>query len=267
VVGSATITQDPKSNFVIGSQTLTPGASGITVNGQVISAGTGGAVIVNAAPTAASTTGAPGVVVIGSSSITANSDSGFVIGSQTLFPGSAITADGEVITLPSPTPTNAPDITMPAVVIGSSTFTENAQSQFVIGSQTLTPGGVITVGGSIISLAPTGGAVIVNGVTEQPTTFSTATGSFVPTPVSSLVIAGQTLTAGGKVTIGGDILSLAPSGTGIVVIGTVTVGGGESTATATAKFKNKNAGEKTSISFSLIGLQISFMIIGAFWLH
>lgn len=151
---------------------------------------------------------------------------------------------------------------MPLVVIGSSTFTEDSSSNLVIGSQTLTPGGVITFDGSVVSLSPTGNAVIVNGAV--PTTFSTA--SVVQSPITSVIIAGQTLTAGGRVTVGGDILSLAPSGTGIVVIGTVTIGGGESTATATAPGKKKNAGGKVNSSFVLVGLQFSFMAL-AFMLH
>ena len=67
-------------------------------------------------------------------------------------------------------------------------------------------------------------------------------------------------------TVGGDILSLAPSGTGIIVIGTVTIGGGESTATATATGKKKNAGGRITNSFVFVGLQVSFVIM-VFWLH
>jgi hypothetical protein len=118
----------------------------------------------------------------------------------------------------------------------------------------LKPGGVITVSGQAISLSPTGNAVIINGNTQTtPTTFATTT------VVTSVNIAGQTLTAGGRVTVGGDVLSLAPSGTGIIVIGTVTVGVGESAATGTSG--KKNAGQRTtSGSYSTL-LQVSSVLL------
>lgn len=105
--------------------------------------------------------------------------------------------------------------------------------------------------------------MIVNGA--GPTTLQTTASA-----VSSVIIAGQILTAGGRVTVGGDILSLAPSGTGIVVIGTMTVGGGE--ATATASGKQKNGGERVTGGnfewhFKLMGVQSLFMVLGAFLLH
>jgi hypothetical protein len=149
---------------------------------------------------------------------------------------------------------------MPVIVIGSSTITENSLSQLIIGSETLTPGGVITYDGQSISLSPSDGAVIVNPA--QPTTFTTA--PFSVSDISSVVVAGQTLTYGGLVTVGGDILSLAPSGTQIMIIGTVTVGG-VSTATATAAGHSKNAGEKFSANFAFIALQLSVSVL-AFWL-
>jgi hypothetical protein len=119
----------------------------------------------------------------------------------------------------------------------------------------VTPGGVATVDGNTVSLASTGGAVIVNGQTSKaaPTTLKTSTASLInQPPITSVVIAGQTLTAGGRITVGGDVLSLAPSGTGIIVIGTVTIGGGESTATATGK--KKNAGARTVSEASIWGM-------------
>jgi hypothetical protein len=62
------------------------------------------------------------------------------------------------------------------------------------------------------------------------------------------------------VTVGGDILSLAPSGTGINIVGTVTVVGGETTATATAARKH-SAGGKIGVSIVLIGLQFFLTVL------
>lgn len=75
---------------------------------------------------------------------------------------------------------------------------------------------------------------------------------------------GQTLTNGGIVTVGGDILSLGASGSRILIIGTVTVDGGVSTATAKSD-TDKNAGGKIGSSIGLIVLQFSFTVL-AFWL-
>ncbi len=120
--------------------------------------------------------------------------------------------------------------------------------------------------GQVISLSPTGNAVIINGA--DPTTLATVTGSLgTVSPITQLVIAGQTLTAGGRVTVGGDVLSLAASGTGIVVIGTVTIGGGESTATATAAGSNGKKKNAASVSYgtyvSTLGLVFMSSVVGA----
>ena len=80
------------------------------------------------------------------------------------------------------------------------------------------------------------------------------------------MIAGQTLISGGEITVGGDILSLAPSGTGIVIIGTVTIGGGQITATASPSPTKKSAGGRIEGNSVLIALQLSFVVM-AFWLH
>jgi hypothetical protein len=195
------------------------------------------------------------VAVIQSSSVTANADGGFVIGSQTLFPGGAITQNGEVITLP---PTSSPS---PVVVVGEATFTENSNSQLVIGSQTLLPGIALTVDGQVISMSD--GAIIVNGA-GPATTLSTITGVIPNTAIITVPIAGQTLTPGGRVTVGGDVLSLASTGTGIIVVGTVTVGDGETTATATAPGKKKNTAGKVAPDFTWVaGLPVLFIFLGA----
>lgn len=54
----------------------------------------------------------------------------------------------------------------PALTIGSQTITANSLSQYIIGAQTLTPGGVITVSGTRIFLAQGGTDVVVGTSTE-----------------------------------------------------------------------------------------------------
>jgi hypothetical protein len=137
--------------------------------------------------------------------------------------------------------------TNPIVIIGSVTYTENDSSGIVIGTQTLTPGGVITVSGTVLSLP---------GPTTPVTLVTSTRGLAGQGPVTSVVIAGQTLTAGGRVTVGGDVLSLAPSGTGIVVIGTVTVD--VAAATGTSGKKN-SGGRSSSLSFGIQLLTVGLM--------
>jgi hypothetical protein len=270
LLGSQTISLNSDSDIVVASHTLSPG-SAITVSGQQISLGSSGAIIINGAsqtfgiPALASTS--PVVIVVGGTTLTGNPSSGFKIGTQTLFPGSAITVGSGVISLPSvtPAPVTKPSInTNPILILGSETYTENASSDFIIASQTLAPGSAITVSGQVISLSPTGNAVIVNAV---PTWVTSTTGLSPESAETSLVIAGQTLTAGGRVTVGGDVLSLAPSGTDIVVIGTVTVDGGESTATATAGAKKKNSALRAVVGSWAVGAQFCGVLILGFWLH
>lgn len=86
---------------------------------------------------------------------------GFVIASETLTPGgqifasgttysllpipTAIVIDGSTINLPPPSdPTTIPA----TITIGSTVITQDVASDFIIGSQTLTPGGVLTVSGT-----------------------------------------------------------------------------------------------------------------------
>ncbi|QSZ32121.1 hypothetical protein DSL72_001690 [Monilinia vaccinii-corymbosi] len=99
----------------------------------------------------------------------------------------------------------------------------DSASGILIRSQTLLPGSVVTVDGTVVSLSLMGNAVVVNGNgngngngnanANASSGFVTRTASWARVvPVSSLVIGGQMLTAGGMVTEGGDILSLAAGG-------------------------------------------------------
>jgi hypothetical protein len=95
------------------------------------------------------------------------------VGGQTLVPGSAVTVNGETISLaPSgsaiivngqttavPSPTGV--LTFGSVTVPFVLQTGPSKTQIVIGSQTLTPGGVITTAGETISLAPGGSSVVI----------------------------------------------------------------------------------------------------------
>jgi hypothetical protein len=92
----------------------------------------------------------------------------------------------------------------------------NPESNFVIGSQTLTPGGQIIAGSNTVSLAQGGTAAVVNGTTQalRPTV----------APIASPVIAinGQTITANtaGQFAVGTNTLAI---GGPAITLGTGTV--------------------------------------------
>jgi hypothetical protein len=121
------------------------------------------------------------------------------------------------------------------VTIAGQTITPNMNSQYVIASQTLVPGGpAITVDGSTISLLPSATAIVVNGVTSMLAQYFGAI--YTTTALGLLTLNGEvytanragryilgpgtTLAAGGDaVTISGTVISLTPEGTAVVIQG------------------------------------------------
>lgn len=102
-----------------------------------------------------------GSLVFGGSTYTANSASQFVIGGQTLAPNEQITISGTPISLAPGASfaviagstqalgsAQANPLGLPVFTLDGSTITANSASQFVIGDQTLTPGGGINVHGT-----------------------------------------------------------------------------------------------------------------------
>lgn len=192
-------------------------------------------------PTPTTTSFAP--ILYGSQTLSRIDSSLYLFGSLTLTPGSAITISGEVISAntngaiiinaaPPATTSASPAI----IVVGGTTITGNGNSDFIIGSQTLTIGGAVTESGQVITL-PTPTSTLSPSTlaksTDGTNTLVTKTLSLGQQgQITSVVIGGQTLTAGGKVTVGGDVLSLASTGgaSGIVVVSTVTVQGAGPTA-------------------------------------
>ncbi|KAG9592220.1 hypothetical protein KCU77_g8255, partial [Aureobasidium melanogenum] len=111
----------------------------------------------------------------------------------------------------------------PVFSIGSTKITPNPSSEYIVGSQTLVPGGpAITIGRTTYSLAPSATAVIQNGQTQSLAPVASVSvvqkitlGSSVITanPSDGFVYASQTISAGGPaVTADGNTYSLATSG-------------------------------------------------------
>ena len=244
--GGQSVTADSSSNFVLGSQTLTPGGA-IVVSGTPVSlAQSADFAVVGSNTQIIQPATHPSPVVLSLAnglSITANSASDFIIGSQTLTPGGLITIAGTPVSLaPSAnfavigdsTQTLQPAATNPSPVVLSLanglSVTANSASAFVIGSQTLTPGGVITIAGTPVSLAPSASFAVIGGSTQilqpaptnAPAVLPLANGFITANSASAFVIGSQTLTPGGVITLSGTPISLAAAGS-YVVVGTSTI--------------------------------------------
>lgn len=187
-VGGSVITASPDGSFTIDNQVLSPGQV-ITVSGTTLSLGPSASfIVVNGvtsalANPAAQITAPP--LTIGNGVFTAQPGSGttYIIGDHTLTPGGAITVGDTTISLaPGATALiingqttylnpSAPITNPPLLTIGTDTFTAlpGTGTTFVIDGQTLTPGGVITVDGTTISLSP-GATELVYGSSGRSTT-------------------------------------------------------------------------------------------------
>lgn len=250
-IGSSTLTANAATQFFIApGQTLTPGGTA-TVGGQLVSLGPSAAFVVVGGSTQILPTGSPSMatsrpeIVVGGTTITAlpnlnpNNPAAaptFVISGQTLLPGHTIDIAGTIISLPdsgsvavingvtSTLINAAPSLTVAGTVI---TPMPNPDASFTIDGQLLTPGGVITVSGTTISLSPGATALVVNGVTtllgSSPPitnppllTIGTHTYTALPGTGTTFVIDGQTLTLGGTIVVDGTTISLSPEATQLV---------------------------------------------------
>ena len=240
----ATMSAINPSAIAIGGKTLSAGGAAFTSNGNYYSVGSAGNLV--AGTLAPEGTPAPAALTVGGQTYKANSAGQIVVAGQTLTPGGAITVSGTPISeapggsyaivggstqsLITPAPTQGPAL----LTFGGSTYTADANSQFVVGGQTLTPGGQITVSGTALSEGPSGsGVVVVGGSSTQSLGHGAAavmTSAAVMTfgdqtitanAAGNFVVDGQTLTPGGVVTVSGTPIS---EGTGAsnVVIGSST---------------------------------------------
>ncbi|EKG12387.1 hypothetical protein MPH_10504 [Macrophomina phaseolina MS6] len=240
--------------YVIQGQTLSPGGSIVLDGTKTISLAPGAtALVVNGIAQGLT----PGIVtnlediVVGGSTLTGVLGPGkiYIIDGQTLTIGGSVVVDGTVVSFPSESAivingvtqtlfgpgilTNAPDLTIAGTVY---TDLPGPGTAYVIAGSTLTPGGIITVDGTIISLSPSATALVVNGVTETLFPATAIPGStrfpvltidgqvYTAVPNSgaagaTYVIGGQTLTLGGSIVVDGTIISLSPSATVLVIDG------------------------------------------------
>ncbi|KAL1591951.1 hypothetical protein SLS60_011543 [Paraconiothyrium brasiliense] len=252
-IGSSTLTANAATQFFIApGQTLTPGGTA-TIDGQVVSLDTSAAFIVIGGSTQILPTSPPAVatsppeIVIDGTTVTAvpNTNNGangalgptFVISGHTLVPDHAVTVAGTIISLPlsgsfavinGVTSTFA-NAASPLTVAGAAiTPLPNPGPSFIIDGHLLTPGALITVSGTTLSLLPSATAIVINGVTTPlslPTilTLGSHTYTALPPSAPAFLISGQTLTPGGTITVHGTTFSLSPSATALVVNGITTL--------------------------------------------
>lgn len=100
--------------------------------------------------------------------------SNFTIGQQ-IFPAKSAVIHGQTLIFLATSTSKVVEGTtqkhfspsfLPILTIGSHIYTANSISQYIIKSQILTPGGTITVSGTVISLAPSISNLIISGSTD-----------------------------------------------------------------------------------------------------
>ena len=242
---SSTFKSDAVSAIVVAGHTLSREASAVIEGSTPVSFATAGektiigsSVNMQAEPSSATKLRVP-VLTYGGSPYTADVSSHFVLSDQTLVPGSAITISGTLVSLASDASnavvgSNVEELTDIDIIPTAVRTTGGAIYQ--IAGQTLTPGGTVTVSGTPVHipsgasvavigsstyiLAPATSTAVVPTATYREITFGdqtyTASGS---TP--EFIIAGQTLTPNGAVTVSGTPIHI-PSGASAVVVGSST---------------------------------------------
>lgn len=259
-LGSSTLIADSATNFVIGSQNLAPGSSPIVVSGTTYSLLPSASALVANGKTLPlaipqSQLGLGGIIhqAFGNSKVDRVENSGYK-------------------------PTKV-------IKIGSQTITANPASQYVVQGQTLAAGAApITVGANTYSLASSGSALVINGVTSAitaapestpPLTLTAKIGNQVITAnsQSEFSIGGKILSPGGSpVTVSGTTYSLAPQASAIVLNGKTTPLQTPGSAAVTEKIPVSSnpeiiIGTQTAIAggaaITVSGIVVSFPISGS----
>lgn len=230
-------------SFLIDGQTLTLGGS-VVVDGVPVSLGTsdGATILVvdgitRVVPSLPTVSSLPTITINGKTYTALQDDSDtFVIEGQTLTPGGTITVSGTTIALPIADSSflvvdgvtsaiSTASITAPLILtFGNTVHTALplAGTSYVISGQTLTPGGVITVSGTVISLSDGATALVVDGTTttlsqqdvDGPTTTAPTASSeqtpaeALPAETSSTGMASSSKAGAGALRLSGACLSL-----------------------------------------------------------
>ena len=180
------VQQAPDGAVVVAGQTVPPGSQ-ITISNTIISVNPTGIIIAGSSYTIPTPTSPspleyiPLPLSIGNVPITQLPNSFLLIGSQTLTPGITTTISGTAITLgtgnvvldsstfflPSLTVSASAPLQTPAPLLIAGTYASEAPNGgIIVAGTTILPGNQTTISGTIISIPPTGSAVIVDGVSH-----------------------------------------------------------------------------------------------------
>ena len=218
VVGDVTLTRG-QSTDIDGVGQVVVGSSGLSV-GNTFHTFTA----VGPAPT-------PNVILTDSTgnkvTVSQGSDVGDVVaGSSTVALGALIIAGLGDFAASTDVPDHAQ--TSGAFVVAGTTFTAHAISAVSLSPDvTLAPGGpAVSFDGQVLSLAPSGAYIVVDGSTQRPTAVATAVPildiggtTYTANQASGFVVDGATLTRGGSVVVDGTTVSLDASGGYAIVDG------------------------------------------------
>jgi len=229
--------------IVVGSNTITAGGVAATFGGTGISVlPGGGVVIVGSSTVALPVAPRPPLPTLAGQPIQTAPNGAVVIGGNTVTPGGApITVGGTTFSVPvngGGIIVNGNTMTVPPTPAASSPTVGGQQVQagpngaVVIGTDVIFAGGsAATISGTVISALTGGSSIIVNGNTIPLALAPAATpppvvaGQTVQTgPNGAVVVGGTTLSAGGPAaTISGTVISVLPSGGGLVAGGSSTI--------------------------------------------
>lgn len=105
-------------------------------------------------------------------------------------------------------------------------MTPTAVPGYVVAGSTLNAGSAVTVDGTTYSLPNSGQGIVINGQTFAAPTQQITIGNQVDVMAPKLIsgtaayiVAGQTLTPGGKIAVDGEVLTIAPGGGTVLVEG------------------------------------------------
>ena len=232
----------PNGNLVLpGGTTASAGGAAATISGTPVSVLANGAGVVIGTSTIPLPVGAASPLpTVGGQQLQKGPDGNIIIPHLTTIEpgGTPATISGTVISVASngaslvvggSTIDLAPATTpLPSITFGESTITANSKTQLFIAGQMLSPGSVITVSGTPVSLAPGASSVVIGGTifslsptaTEKSLPSITFGGSTITENSNSqFIIAGQTLSPGSAITISGTVISLAPGASDVVMGG------------------------------------------------
>lgn len=184
-VGFQPFFPDPTGAYSMGGQKLTAGGA-ITMSGTPISlAPSATALVISSITTPLVPAATLPALTIGSQVVSPDPTGVYLVSGHGLTAGGDITLSEMSISLaPSATALIVDSITtsltsataFPALVVGSKTFSDDSSGGYQIEGQTLTPGGVITVSETPISLDSSTTALVIGSSTETLNPSSTAPG-------------------------------------------------------------------------------------------